>query len=169
MSNALWNPFREIYVLQDRLNRLTEGSWGTASPRTEEGLPVANFVPPVDIYEDEQGIVVKAEVPGVDPREIDVRVENNTLTIRGERKFEKEEKEEKFHRVERRYGTFYRAFSLPNTVEAESCQANYNHGLLEVRLAKRAEAKPKQIKVNVSSGKTGEAGKQIDAQTKPAA
>jgi len=124
-------------------------------------MPSASFVPPVDIYEDEGNIVVKAEVPGIDPKDIDVRVENNTLTIRGERKLEKEEKEENFHRVERRYGSFYRAFTLPNTVEGDQCQANYDNGVLEVRLAKRAEAKPKQIKVNVGSVK------QIDAKSQP--
>jgi HSP20 family protein len=157
MAISRWDPFRELSTLQDRMNRLFQESWGPVSARGEEGIVTANWVPPVDIYEDEQAVVVKAEAPGIDPKDIDVKVENNTLSIRGERKFEQEEKEENFHRVERRYGTFYRAFTLPNTVEADNVQANYNNGVLEVRLAKRAEAKPKQIKVNVGTGKQIEA------------
>jgi HSP20 family protein len=159
MAITRWDPFRELNMLQERMNRLFQDSWGQSLTRAEEGMPTASFVPPVDIYEDEGHIVVKAEVPGVDPKDIDLRIENNTLTIRGERKFEKEEKEENFHRLERRYGSFYRAFTLPNTVETDKCEANYNNGVLEVRLAKRAEAKPKQIKVNVGSARQIESGK----------
>ena len=110
-------------------------------------------MPPVDIYEDEHSIQLKLEVPGVDEKDLDIRVENNLLTVSGERKFEKEQKEENFHRVERRYGSFSRSFTLPNTVSTEDIQANYDHGVLRIRLAKRAEAKPKQIKVNVGSQK----------------
>jgi HSP20 family protein len=93
------------------------------------------------------------EVPGIDQKDIDVRLENNTLTVRGERKFEKDEKEENFHRIERRYGSFYRAFTLPNTLDSEKVQADYEGGVLKIKLAKKAEAKPKQIKVNIGSGK----------------
>ena len=103
----------------------------------------------MDIYEDEQGITLKVEVPGIDQKDIDIRLENNTLTVRGERKFEKEEKEENFHRVERRYGSFYRAFTLPSTVDSDSVTADYNHGVLNLKLAKKAEAKPKQIKIGI--------------------
>ena len=103
----------------------------------------------MDVYEDEHNITLKIEVPGIEQKDIDVRLENNTLTVRGERKFEKEEKEENFHRVERRYGSFYRAFTLPNTVDADSASADYDNGVLKIKLAKKAEAKPKQIKVNV--------------------
>jgi HSP20 family protein len=103
---------------------------------------------------------LKIEVPGIEQKDIDVRLENNTLTVRGERKFEKEEKEENFHRVERRYGSFFRAFTLPNTVDAESVSADYDNGVLKIKLSKKAEAKPKQIKVNVTQGqKTIDAGK----------
>ncbi|MGE0405981.1 MAG: Hsp20/alpha crystallin family protein [Candidatus Korobacteraceae bacterium] len=161
MAITRWDPFRELNLLQDRMNRLFQDSWGQQGVHGEEGLPTPSFVPPVDIYEDEQSIVVKAEIAGIKPEDIDIRVENNTLTLRGERKFEKEQKEENFHRVERRYGSFYRAFTLPNTVETDKVQADYNSGILEIRLAKRAEAKPKQIKVNVGSGKQieGDQGK----------
>ena len=149
-----WDPFREIATLQDRLNRLFPEFGRGGDELTTTGA----FAPPVDIYEDEHSIVVKAEVPGVDQKDIDVRLENNTLTIRGERKFEKEEKEENFHRIERRYGSFVRSFTLPNTVSPDDVKAEYDNGVLKVRLGKRAEAKPKQIRVDVG-GKTLEAKK----------
>ena len=94
---------------------------------------------------------LKIEVPGIEEKDIDVRIENNTLTVHGERKFEKEEKEENFRRVERQYGSFTRSFTLPTTVDADKVQAHYDKGILKVQLAKKAEAKPKQIKVNVGS------------------
>jgi HSP20 family protein len=112
-------------------------------------LTTASFVPAVDIYEDPQKVVLKLEVPGIEEKDLDVRVENHTLTVKGERKFEKEEKEENFHRIERRYGSFYRAFTLPSTVDTENVAATYNAGVLKLELNKKAEAQPKQIKVNV--------------------
>jgi HSP20 family protein len=145
-----WDPFRELAQLQDRVNRVFQ----EANAVRDEGLTTSSFVPPVDIYETEQNIVLKVEVPGVEQKDLDIRIENNTITIRGERKFEKEVKEENFHRVERRYGSFQRSFSLPNTVNTENVTADYENGLLKVTLAKRAEAKPKQIKVNVGGEKT---------------
>jgi len=119
------------------------------APRGEQELTAGNFIPPVDIYEDEQNVTLKVEVPGLDPKDVDVRVENNTLSIRGERKFEKDEKEENFHRVERHYGSFVRSFTLPNTVDPDNVKADYENGVLKIQLAKRAEAKPKQIKINI--------------------
>ena len=145
-----WDPFRELAQLQNRVNRLFQ----EANVGQEEGLNTTSFVPPVDIYETEHSIVLKLEVPGVEQKDLDIRIENNTITIRGERKFEKEVKEENFHRVERRYGSFQRSFSLPNTVNPEQVSADYENGVLKVTLAKRAEAKPKQIKVNVGGQKT---------------
>ncbi|HWR16929.1 MAG TPA: Hsp20/alpha crystallin family protein [Terriglobales bacterium] len=144
-----WDPFRELAQLQDRVNRLFQE---TGVGGREEGISTASFVPPVDIYETEQNIVLKMEVPGVEQKDLDIRIENNTITVRGERKFEKEVKEENFHRVERRYGSFQRSFSLPNTVNTEQVSADYDNGVLKITLAKRAEAKPKQIKVNVGGG-----------------
>jgi HSP20 family protein len=139
--------------MQDRLNRMFQ-----EFPRGEEAIGT-NFVPPVDVYEDQNGITLKLEVPGVDEKDLNIQVEDNVLTIQGERKFEKEEKEENFQRIERRYGSFTRSFTLPNTVETDSVQANYEKGVLRVHLTKRAEAKPKQIKVNVGGEqKTIEAG-----------
>ncbi len=154
MAITRWDPFRELMTMQDRMNRMFQDY-----SRGEEAIGTA-FVPPVDVYEDQNGITLKLEVPGIDEKDLDVRVENNVLSVHGERKFEKEEKEENFQRIERRYGSFTRSFTLPNTVDTESVQANYDKGVLKVHLAKRAEAKPKQIKVNVGEGqKTIEAGK----------
>jgi HSP20 family protein len=156
-----WDPFRELNALQQRMNRLFEEQYGGGR---EESLTAGAFAPPVDIYEDEQSIQLKLEVPGIDEKDLDIRVENNVLTVSGERKFEKEEKEENFRRVERRYGSFSRSFTLPNTVNTDDIHADYNNGVLNIRLAKRAEAKPKQIKVNVSSQKAIE-GKKPESQT----
>ncbi len=145
-----WDPFRELGTLQDRMNRLFQDY---APGREDELMTTGSFVPPVDVYEDEHAITLKLEVPGVEQKDIDIRLENNTLSIRGERKFEKEEKEENFHRIERRYGSFSRSFTLPNTVDPEQVNAEFENGVLKVKLAKRAEAKPKQIKVNIGGGK----------------
>ena len=149
-----WEPFREFTTLQDRMNRLFRDTYGDGR---DEALTTSNFAPPVDVYEDEHNITLKIEVPGIDEKDIDVRIENNTLTVHGERKFEKEEKEENFRRVERQYGSFTRTFTLPNTVDREKVQADYDKGVLKIQLAKKAEAKPKQIKVNVASANQGSA------------
>ena len=150
-----WDPFREYSTLQDRMNRLFRASYSPEGP--EEALTTTSFAPPVDVYEDEHNITLKIEVPGIHENDIDVRIENNTLTVHGERKFEKEEKEENFRRVERQYGSFTRSFTLSSSVDPEQVSAHYDKGVLKINLAKKAEAKPKQIKVNVGSEKTLEA------------
>src|SRR6476646_5831187 len=147
-----WDPFREFSTLQDRMTRLFRESYGPEG--REETLNNTSFAPPVDVYEDEHSVNLKIEVPGVDEKDIDVRIENNVLTVHGERKFEKEEKQENFRRVERQYGSFTRSFSLPQTVDSENVSANYDKGMLKISLPKKAEAKPKQIKVTVGSEKT---------------
>src|ERR1700687_4090291 len=147
-----WDPVREFTTIQDRMNRLFRDSYGTEG--REEALTTTAFAPPVDVYEDEHNVTLKIEVPGIDEKDIDVRIENNTLTVHGERKFEKDEKEENYRRVERQYGSFTRTFTLPNTVDTEGVSANYEKGVLKVKLSKKAEAKPKQIKVNVGGEKT---------------
>lgn len=146
-----WDPFRELSSLQNRVNGLFQ-DYGRNGQ--DELTTTGSFVPAVDVYEDEQKITLKLEIPGVNQEDVDVRLENNTLTIRGERKFEKEEKEENFHRIERRYGSFARSFALPNTVDTENVHASYDNGVLKIELSKGAEAKPKQIKVNVTGAKT---------------
>jgi HSP20 family protein len=153
-----WDPFRELNQLQGSLNRLFQDYSRGSDELTTSG----SFVPAVDVYEDEHNLVLKMEVPGVDQNDIDISLENSTLTVRGERKFEQEEKEENFHRIERRYGSFSRSFSLPNTVDTDNVNANYDNGILKISLAKRAEAKPKQIKVNVGGQK------QVEAKSKAA-
>jgi HSP20 family protein len=161
-----WYPYRELNTLQERVNRLFHESF--SSQGRDEPLATSSFAPAVDVYEDEHNITLKIEVPGIDEKDIDVRIENNTLTVHGERKLEKEEKEENYRRIERQYGSFTRNFTLPNTVDSESVAANYEKGVLKVQLAKKAEAKPKQIKVNVGSEKTLE-GKQQPKSTSQAA
>ena len=146
---------REFSTLQDRVNRIVRESYSPEGP--EEALTTGSFAPPVDVYEDAHNITLKIEVPGIDEKDIDVRIENNTLTLHGERKFEKEEKEENFQRVERHYGSFTRSFTLPNSVDSEQVSAYYDKGVLKIRLPKKTEAKPKQIKVNVGSEETLEA------------
>src|SRR5712691_4208527 len=139
-----FEPFREFTTLQDRMNRLFRDSFGDTR---DEALTTSNFAPPVDVYEDEHNITLKIEVPGIEEKDIDVRIENNTLTVHGERKFEKEEKEENYRRIERQYGSFTRTFTLPNTVDPDQVHATYyDKGVLKISMAKKAEAKPKQIK-----------------------
>jgi len=149
MTITRWDPFRELNQLQSTLNRVFQGY----NRGDDELTTTTSFVPAVDIYEDEHNITLKMEVPGVKQDDLDIRVENNTLTVRGERKFEKEEKEENFHRVERRYGSFSRSFTLPNSVDTDSIHADYENGVLVLKLAKRAEARPKQIKVGIGGKK----------------
>ncbi len=142
-----WDQSRAFTSLQDQVNRLFEGSF----TRDRSGhADLATWAPPVDIYETENELVVKADLPDLQDKDIDVRVENNTLTIRGERKFEKDVNEDNYLRVERTYGPFMRSFSLPNTVSSESIRAEYRNGVLTLHMAKREESKPKQIKISVS-------------------
>jgi HSP20 family protein len=153
-----WEPFREFSTMQDRMNRMNRLFRESYSPEgPEDALATTSFAPPVDIYEDEHTIALKLEVPGIDEKDIDVRIEGNTLTVHGERKIEKEEKEENFRRVERQYGSFTRSFTLPSSVDTGQVSADYDRGVLKINLAKKTEAKPKQIKVNVGSEKTLEA------------
>src|SRR5258708_17246197 len=146
-----WEPFRKFSTLQARRNRLFRETYSDSA--RDESLTTSSFAPAVDVYEDEHNVTLKIEVPGIDEKDIDVRIENNTLIVHGERKIEKEEKEENYRRVERQYGSFTRTFTLPNTVETENVSATYDKGVLKIKLAKKAEAKPKQIKVNVGSEK----------------
>ena len=161
-----WDPFRELASLQNRVNGLFQDfNRGQAQ---DELLTTGNFVPAVDVYEDEHKITLKLEIPGIDQKDVDIRYENNTLTVRGERKFEKEEKEENFHRIERSYGTFTRSFALPNAVDPDNIHAEYLNGVLKVDLAKRAEAKPKQIKVNIGGPKPVEGKVESKSSTQAA-
>ena len=144
-SITRFEPFRGVFSLQDQINRLFNERFDRSS---EEGS-LATWAPAVDIHETEHELVVKADLPGVKPEELDVRVENNILTIRGERKFEKKVNEDNYLRVERSYGSFSRSFSLANTVNTEAIKADYSDGVLTLSIPKREEAKAKQIKVQV--------------------
>jgi HSP20 family protein len=153
-----WEPIREFSAMQDRTNRINRLFRELYSPEgPEEALTTTSFAPLVDIYEDEHNVTLKLEVPGIDEKDIDVHIENNTLVVHGDRKIEKEEKEENFRRVERQYGSFTRSFTLPNSVDPGQVNAHYDKGVLKVKLAKKAEAKPKQIKITVGGEKTLEA------------
>ncbi len=142
---ARLEPFRGLSTFQDQFNRFFNEAF--RNPAEESAL--TTWAPAVDIYETPNELVVKADLPDVNEKDIDVRVENNLLTIRGERKFEKSVSEENYLRVERTYGAFSRSFSLPNTVNAEAIAAQYKNGVLTVTLPKREESKPRQVKVNV--------------------
>jgi HSP20 family protein len=149
MAIVRFDPFRELTAMQDRINRI----FGEAYTRRydDDVSTRGDWIPPVDIYQnDRQEVVIKAEMPGLKREDIDLRVENNTLTLKGERKREAEVKDEQYHRVERVHGVFVRSFSLPATVDANNVGAEYRDGILTVVLPMREEAKPRQIQVQVN-------------------
>jgi HSP20 family protein len=149
MAMMRFDPFRDLAILQDRMNRLFNDTYG--SRREEDLMSRGTWTPPVDIYEVEGGLVIKAELPGLQREDIDVNIENNTLTIRGERKLDNAIKQESFHRVERAYGSFSRSFSLPNTVDPAKVGAEFKNGVLAVTLPVREEAKPRTISIDVAA------------------
>jgi HSP20 family protein len=136
-------------TLQNRVNSLFQ-DLGALSPEPE-AVAAAGFVPAVDIYENGEKVVLKLELPGMKKEDVDVRIENQTLTVRGERKFDSDEMEENFHRIERRYGSFFRSFSLPTTLDTDNVQAKYDAGVLSLELKKKASAQPRQIKIDVAA------------------
>jgi HSP20 family protein len=148
MALTRWDPFRDMVTLQERMNRLFEDSMAR-SKTTDEEMAMGAWTPSVDIFETPEKVVLRADLPGVVEKEIDLRIENNMLTLRGERRFLKETKEEDYHRIERSYGSFSRSFQLPGTIDQERIQATHKEGVLEVVLPKREETRPKHIKVDV--------------------
>ena len=146
---AEWNPFREFSALQDRMDRLFRNVFDRGFGVLTQDLAEGEFIPSADVYEDDNSIHLNVEVPGVDEKNLSISIENNVLTVKGERKLEKDEKGENFLRQERSYGKFSRSFTLPGSVDLDHVNANYVNGVLQIELAKRAEAKPKQIKVNI--------------------
>ena len=152
MAIVRWEPFRDLIQLQDRMNRLFDESFrgaGRAVPDEDWALG-GSWAPAVDIYEKDGNIVLQAELPGIDSKDVDIRLENNVLTLRGERKFDSEVKRDHYHRVERSYGGFTRSFTLPSIVDQEKIKAEYRDGVLRLTLPKREEAKPKQINIAIS-------------------
>ena len=148
MAIVRWDPFRDLVTAQRDFDHLFREAF---SPHFAEAeLSTRSWAPPVDIFETENDIVLKAELPGIEAKDVEVRVEDNTLYLKGERKFEKEVKEQNYHRVERSYGSFARSFSLPNSIDADKVKAEYKDGLLTLTMPKREEAKPKTIKIDVT-------------------
>ena len=156
MTIRRWYPIREVASLQDRVNSLFQDFAGDNGAVT-----AAAFAPAVDVFENGEKVVLKLDIPGIKEEDLDIRVENQTLSVRGERKFESEEKEENFHRIERRYGSFFRSFSLPTTVDTENVAATYQAGVLKLELKKKASAQPRQIKVG--SGVSADPAKTVQA------
>lgn len=151
MAIVRFEPFRDLLSLQERMNRMFHEQYrGAAAAPEDEWALGGSWAPAVDIYEHGTDIVLKAELPGVDPKDVDIRLENNVLTLRGQRKFENDVTKESYHRVERSYGSFSRSFTLPSVVDQGSIKAEVKDGILKVVLPKREEAKPKQIEVSVA-------------------
>jgi HSP20 family protein len=146
MSITRYNPFHDLRTLQDEVNRL----FSTNLPRSfgDEGIARGAWTPSVDIYENKDQIVLEAELPGMKREDFDLSVENNVLTLRGERRFEKREEQDNYHRVERSYGSFTRSFTLPQTVSGEGAAAEYKNGVLRVTLPKREEVKARRIEIS---------------------
>jgi HSP20 family protein len=145
MAIIRWDPFRDLVSLREKMNRLFEDA---VTARGEERDMIAStWAPSVDIYETENAIIMNAEVPGIDEKDIEIKIEDNTLTIKGERKFEKETKEENYHRIERSYGSFYRSFTIPRHVDQDKINAEHDNGVLRITMPKTPESKPKTVKV----------------------
>ena len=145
MAVVRWDPFRDLGLLQDRMNRLFDDAG--RGRRADEPSATTSWSPAVDIFETEGEIIVKAELPGMERKDITLHLENNVLSLRGERRFEKEAKDENYHRIERSYGNFSRSFSIPATVDEEKIRADYKDGVLKIALPKKEQSKPKQIKI----------------------
>jgi HSP20 family protein len=145
MAIIRWDPFRDMVTLRDRMNRLFE-DMSTPKGEQKDIMPGA-WAPSVDIYETENEVVLTAEIPGVDEKDVEIKVEDNNLTLRGERKFEKETKEENYHRIERSYGSFFRSFALPSYIDQDRIEAEHENGGLKIRMPKRSELKPRKVKI----------------------
>ena len=152
MSIVRYDPFRDLRTLQEEVNRLFSTNLTRAFG--DEGIGRGAWSPSVDIYENKDQIVLEAELPGMNQDDFDLSIENNVITLRGERKFEKTEETDNYHRVERSYGAFTRSFTLPQTVSSEGATAEYNNGVLRVTLPKREEAKSRRIQVSGASNST---------------
>ena len=164
MSIVRYDPFRDLRTLQEEVNRLFTGNMARAFD--DEGIARGSWNPNVDIYENKDQIVLEAELPGMNREDFDLSVENNIITLRGERHFEKKDETDNYHRVERSYGSFTRSFTLPQTVSAEGATAEYRNGVLRVSLPKREETKARRIEVSGESASTGR--KTIEAKAENA-
>ncbi|MBI4457187.1 MAG: Hsp20/alpha crystallin family protein [Acidobacteria bacterium] len=147
MAIQRWDPLRDLITLQDRMNRLFEDSMARSRLSDDDATSTAAWTPAVDIYETDHEIIIKAELPGIDRKNLDVRIEGDTLNIRGERKFDSEVKRENYRRIERTYGTFFRSFTLPSEVDQQKVDASFKDGVLEIVLHKKLETRPRSIKI----------------------
>jgi len=163
MNIIKYDPFREMRSLQDEVNRLFASSFSRGG--NESDLMRGAWSPQVDIFENQNEIVLEAELAGLKPEDVSISIENNVLTIHGERRFEKKDEDDNFHRVERSYGAFTRSFTLPPTVQSENANAEFENGILRLTLAKREEAKPRRIEIKATGGSTSKA---IDTEAKAA-
>jgi HSP20 family protein len=145
MAIIRWDPFRDLVTIREKMNRMFEDAVSTRGE--EKDLISGSWAPAIDIYETENELVLSAEVPGIDEKDIEIRIEDGTLTLRGERKFEKEARQENYHRIERAYGAFSRSFSLPPNVDQENVQAEHADGVLKIHMPKKPESKPKTVKI----------------------
>jgi len=145
MAIIRWEPFREMVTLREKMNRLFEDA--VVGQREEKDLVSSTWSPSVDIFETENEIVLTAELPGIEDKDIEIKLDDNTLTLKGERQLEKETQEENYHRIERSYGSFYRSFTLPNYVDQDKIKAEHEHGVLKVFIPKKLESKPRSVKV----------------------
>jgi HSP20 family protein len=161
MNVVKYDPFRDLRSLQDEMNRLFSG---TFSRGNQDEVLRGAWSPSVDIFENKNEIVLEAELPGMNPEDVNISIENNILTLHGERRFEKKDESDNFHRVERSYGSFTRSFTLPPTVSSENANAEFQNGVLRLTLAKREEAKPRRIEIKAGSGNAQT--KTIDTTTK---
>ncbi len=141
-----WDPFKEIERIHDEINKVFDTSM---SGRNKEEAAMVNWYPAVDVYEDQERVVISAELPGIDPKNVELNIEGDVLTLKGERKFEHEENKENYLRVERAYGTFMRSFTLPDYVDKDNISAEYEKGILKITLPKKPETKPKKVQISV--------------------
>lgn len=145
MAIIRWDPFRDLVTLREKMNRLFEEAF--TSRGEEKEMVASTWTPSVDIYETENELTLTAEVPGIEDKDIEIKIEDNTLSIQGERKFEKETKEENYHRIERSYGSFYRSFTLPRNIDQDNIKAEHENGILRITMPKKPELKPRKVKV----------------------
>jgi HSP20 family protein len=146
MAITRWDPFRDLSLLQERMNRVFEDA-AVRGWKNDEPSTTTSWSPAVDIYETDSEIMVQAELPGVDRKDIALQLENNVLTLKGDRRFEKETNQDNYHRIERSYGGFSRAFTIPTIVDEDKIRADYRDGILRVALPKKEQVKAKQIKI----------------------
>ncbi|MBS3818208.1 Hsp20/alpha crystallin family protein [bacterium] len=160
MAIKRWDPFRDLMTLKDRMDRIFEDTFRTQGEEKE--LMPSTWSPSVDIFEDESNVVLSIELPGIEEKNIDVNIEDNALTVKGERNIEKEDKKENYHRIERAYGSFYRSFSIPNYVDVDKIEAQHENGVLKITMPKKAESKPRKVKV--LKGKKGKESKEKESK-----